>query len=236
MTTKEFSEGFDTLVSSYMRFKDFDNKEIMDSIEFDEYEKSVFLTKAQKEIVISLYSGKNQYGDSFERTEEMRRYLDPLVRTMVQTDTVDGESVNENSVFYVLPEDIAYITLEQVIISEPNSCWDGKRINVRPVRQDEYDRIKDNPFRGVTDNRVLRLDAGIGTVELISKHNIGSYLVRYVSRPEPIVLEDLPNGLSVEGYSNEQPCLLDQMLHQQILERAVVLALNSKRIYTNNNN
>jgi hypothetical protein len=46
MTIEEFSENFDTLVSSYRRFKAFDGKEILDSIEFNEYEKSVFLTKA----------------------------------------------------------------------------------------------------------------------------------------------------------------------------------------------
>ena len=37
MTTEEFSNEFDTLVSSYRRFKDFDNQELLDSIEFDEF-------------------------------------------------------------------------------------------------------------------------------------------------------------------------------------------------------
>ena len=36
MTIQEFSNQFDTLVSSYRRFKDFDNKESLDTIEFDE--------------------------------------------------------------------------------------------------------------------------------------------------------------------------------------------------------
>lgn len=44
MTTEEFSNEFDTLVSSYRRFKDFDNQELLDSIEFDEFEKSFYLT------------------------------------------------------------------------------------------------------------------------------------------------------------------------------------------------
>jgi len=44
MTNQEFSNEFDTLVNSYRRFKDFDDREILDSIEFNEYEKSVFLT------------------------------------------------------------------------------------------------------------------------------------------------------------------------------------------------
>ena len=51
MTTEEFSNEFDTLLNSY--------GENPSTIELDEYEKSVFLTKAQEEIVIDLYSGKN---------------------------------------------------------------------------------------------------------------------------------------------------------------------------------
>lgn len=44
MTNSEFSNQFDLLVSSYRRFKDFDNQELLDSIEFDEFEKSLYLT------------------------------------------------------------------------------------------------------------------------------------------------------------------------------------------------
>lgn len=235
MTTKEFSDGFDTLVNSYRRFKDFDKMESLDSLDFNEYEKSVYLTKAQLELVVSLYSGKNQFGDSFERTEELRRYLDSLVKTVVRTSNVAGEPVDSNSMFYELPDDIAYITLEQVTYSQPGTCWDGKRAGVIPVRQDEFDRIRNNPFRGVTNKRVLRLDSGENITELVSKHPIGSYLIRYVSKPNPIVLEDLPEGLSVDGETEKHECELNPMVHQQILERAVALAISSKRIYTNNN-
>lgn len=59
MTTEEFSNEFDTLLNSYALSP---NKYGMESspltIELDEYEKSVFLTKAQEDIVISLYNGK----------------------------------------------------------------------------------------------------------------------------------------------------------------------------------
>ena len=54
MTRLEFSNQFDTLVSSYRRFRDFDSKEPLDTIEFDELEKSQFLTKAQEEIIKNL--------------------------------------------------------------------------------------------------------------------------------------------------------------------------------------
>ena len=46
MTVEEFSEQFDIIVNSYTRFRDFDDRQAQDTIEFDEFEKSVFLTNA----------------------------------------------------------------------------------------------------------------------------------------------------------------------------------------------
>ena len=66
MTPAEFSDGFDQLVNSYSRFKSFDNRETFDSIEFNEYQKSLFLTKAQEELIESLYSGEALEGESYE--------------------------------------------------------------------------------------------------------------------------------------------------------------------------
>ena len=235
MTNAELSNGFDTLVSSYRRFKDFDKQEMLDSIEFDEYEKSFFLTKAQEELVMSYYDGKNIYGDSFEATEELRRQLDSLVKTKVYTtqDMVEGTGVSSNSVFFQLPSDLAFITMEQLTYDDESlGCYNGSRVNVQPTKQDEYNKIKNNPFRGVTKYKALRLDAGNSVVEIISKYNIDKYLIRYISRPEPIVLEDLPNGLTIEGISVATECKLNPVLHKTILERAVLMALRAKGINT----
>ena len=47
MTTEEFSNEFDTLLNSYSVIGKFGKGENPSTIELDEYEKSVFLTKAQ---------------------------------------------------------------------------------------------------------------------------------------------------------------------------------------------
>lgn len=252
MNNKEFSEGFDTLVSSYRRFKDFDKQEMLDSIEFDEYEKSLYLTKAQEEIVISLYDGKNPFGESFESTEEMRRSLDFLVKTahlgpedlsrsgdksLADTDFVDR--------CYVLPEDLMFITLEQVVLDDTSlGCYNGKIVSVQPVTQDEYNKIRKNPFRGPTKYKVLRLDPGYATtaggkgtvstriIELISKYQFTQYVVRYLRRPKPIILETLPNELTIEGINEATECEVNPILHHKILERAVLMALRAKGINT----
>ena len=72
MTNKEFSYEFDILYNNIMSNQ---------APGLDDYEKSVFLTKAQEEIIINYYSGKNALLESFEKTEEIRRYLDTLVKS-----------------------------------------------------------------------------------------------------------------------------------------------------------
>ena len=236
MTTQEFSDAFDTLVSSYRRFKDFDTKEILDSIEFNEYEKSYFLTKAQDELVIALYNGRNVSGESFESTEELRRYLSNLVKE-VRLQPITNTSglvigIGSNSKFFTLPQDLWYITYEAVDIDGAR-CSALSPMDVYPVTQDDYNKTKRNPFRGANDRRALRLDLSDGVIEIVCKYIVKDYYVRYLRKPKPIVLVNMPNNLTIDGVGKKSECELHEALHQRILERAVTEALQSK--ITNNN-
>lgn len=236
MTTQEFSDAFDTLVSSYRRFKDFDNKEILDSIEFNEYEKSYFLTKAQDELVIALYNGRNVSGESFESTEELRRYLSNLVKE-ARLQPITNTSglvigIGSNSKFFTLPQDLWYITYEAVDIDSAR-CSALSPMDVYPVTQDDYNKTKRNPFRGANDRRALRLDLSDGVIEIVCKYIVKDYYVRYLRKPKPIILVNMPNNLTIDGVGKKSECELHEALHQRILERAVTEALQSK--ITNNN-
>lgn len=236
MTIQEFSDAFDTLVSSYRRFKDFDNKEILDSIEFNEYEKSYFLTKAQDELVIALYNGRNVSGESFESTEELRRYLSNLVKE-ARLQPITNTSglvigIGSNSKFFTLPQDLWYITYEAVDIDGAR-CSALSPMDVYPVTQDDYNKTKRNPFRGANDRRALRLDLSDGVIEIVCKYIVKDYYVRYLRKPKPIVLVNMPNNLTIDGVGKKSECELHEALHQRILERAVTEALQSK--ITNNN-
>lgn len=246
MNCEEFSNHFDTLVSSYKRFKDFDNKENLDSVEFDEYEKSYYLTKAQEELVVALYTGRNSSGESFESTEEERRYLSKLVKEVKEepiTNTLGLPlGIASNSKFFTLPEDVWYITYEAVELSDVR-CSSFSPMDVYPVTQDDYNKTKRNPFRGANDRRALRLDLADGVIEIVCKYTVKDYYLRYLRKPQPIVLVDLPNNLTINGiskksdYGNDhQGCELHEALHQKILERAVAEALQSKAVTNTNNN
>lgn len=236
MTIEEFSSAFDTLVAAYANKSNFGDQLSIVDLGFDEYEKSVFLTQAQEEIVVNLYNGKNPYGDSFESTEETRRYLDSLVKTKSYNiqDSLENikNAVSKNSIFFKLPEDVAFITYEQVKFNDEEAlgCYNGSFADVYPVTQDEYNRLVKNPFRGPTKYRVLRMDTGDSIIELISKYNIEKYLIKYFSLPTPIILTNLPGDLNIRGESQESECRLNPVLHETILKRAVQLAITSKSI------
>ena len=111
---------------------------------------------------------------------------------------------------------------------------------VVPVTQDEFWRTRRNPFKRDNACRVLRLTypsspktcgcGGTMTVEkyteLVSDRDIGKYTVKYITRPEPIILADLRRdvlcgGLSIRGRWKAQTCLLDDAIHPMILSEAV---------------
>lgn len=228
MTNKEFSDGFSTLLNSFG---------ITPNITLDEYEKSTFLTNAQEELIIDIYSGRNVvYGKSFEQTEEIRRYLSNLVETYETSTKVIGKlGLSQDSVFFNIPQDTWFITYEVAFLKDSKlGCLDGIEASVVPLPQDDLYRAKDNPFRGPSKDRVLRLDIKSDLAELISKYNVDKYLMRYISQPTPIILEDLPDGLSINGVSTESECELNPVVHRAILERAVQLAIISKTQLTGN--
>lgn len=245
MLPDEFSAKFDILLNSYNFPPEFGDEHPKFNPALNEYEKSVFLTKAEMEFFVSLYNGTSIPGVAFEITEESRRYLEELVRTKTY-DSTDIEEVEDNlssnSVVFELEPDLGFITLELVSYDKEGDCFNGFTARVYPVTQDEYARVRNNPFRGPTKYKVLRLDRGERLVELIpaKDYTIKEYLVRYLKKPNPIILTDLEGtGLSIEGQTAVSGCEMNPLLHNLILERAVALAVQSKSLgmpSTNNKN
>lgn len=215
MTTQEFSNEFDVLYNNIMSNQ---------APGLSEYEKSVLLTQAQESFIIDIYTGKYNK-DSFEGTEEVTSYLNTLVKDINITSTIGGEGMTKYSRFYQLPDDLWYITYESVTFNDASlGCKDGCNAIVKPTTQDEFYSINRNPFRGANDKRVLRLIKD-NKSEIISKYNISAYHIRYISKPSPIILEDLSSyGTSIGGITEVTECKLNPASHRMILNKAVQLA------------
>lgn len=244
MTTEEFSDAFDTLVNSAANVDSFGS--IDSTLKFDEYEKSYFLTKAQEEVVRELYTGKNRFGESFEKTEELRRLLNNLVVTHKQSlpkENYNDLALTDKSYLVPILDDVMYIIYEAVRLKDDSlGCYSGTVINVQPITHDEYNKIKDNPFRGPTRYKALRLDTNdtkiidedvqsTNYVEIISKYSCDEYIVRYLKKLNPIILVNLDDSnVSIDGKTTKHDCELNSILHEYILERAVDMALRTKSI------
>ena len=214
MTTVEFSNEFDGLWSSFGG-----------GLPLDEYEKSVYLTKAEEELVKGLYRG-TILGVPLEDNEEIRRYLECLICT----DNIkpsENKGINKDSQIFKLKNDVLYIIYEHAELTEGVFCKNDTTLKIVPARHDEWGVIKNNPFRGPNKRRIIRLDSGNNEVELISKYPISEYIVRYVRKPNPIILVNLDN-LSINGKSTITECELNDSLHRTILETAVKLALSAR--------
>lgn len=236
MTTREFSNAFDALLNSYSSQANFGDSSSRIDINLDEYEKSLFLTQAQEQLVIEFYAGRTEKVAAFEGTEELRSNLKGLIKTATLSQS-DGDynGVSKYSKFFVLPPDVLFITYEAATLDDESAgCKNGSKLIVTPVTQDEFNRVMNNPFRQTNKRKALRLDNGLDVVEIVTKYNIKDYVVRYLSKPTPIVLENF-DGVSIDGVSTITECKLNSAMHRQILERAVALAIASRSIRSKNN-
>ena len=192
------------------------------------YEKSVFLTEAEYAVYIALYNGTLKH--SFEETEELTSYLATLVCQEDCQQVGNAPRILDRSKVYELPDDLLFITLEICTVNV-EGCG-TKQAVVVPVTQDEFWRTSRNPFKRQNNDRVLRLAYGSADTfgdglystrysELVSDNDIVKYTVRYLRKPEPIILQDLPEGLTIDGESTTRTCKLPESLHQAILEEAV---------------
>lgn len=231
MTTPEFSNEFDILynnISSNM------------APGLNEYEKSILLTRAQETIVAELYNGSGYVGPSFEKTEDVRRYLSNLVLTEKLQHPEESTNIiktKDYSSLYALPSDsnktgkVMFIIYERILATKKGSDK-PREVKVLPVKHDELHNYLSNPFKGPNASRFLRVDHN-GILEIIpdtSSTIINEYIINYIKKPKPIILTDLndnyPN-LTINGISTTTECELDESLHPSILQKAVELAIAS---------
>ena len=204
MTLEELSNEFDVIVNSY------DNSQ---SLVFNEYEKSIYLTKAQEYIIKDLYR-------NYEGTEELNSYLKTLIKDKTYTieDSTNIELDYPNNFLYILKE---YANIN-------TTCKSNSRVDVLPITQDEYNEVVENPFRG-SKSKVLRLEEN--KIKLITDLPIISYTMTYLSNPSPIILIDLPNGLTINNESEKSTTIeTSESIHREILDKAVQLAIQSKTL------
>lgn len=142
------------------------------------------------------------------------------------------------------PVDLSGYSSTITLFADPTSAAAKQQLKttnyvVVPISYKEYDREMSKPYAQPLKKQAWRLFQNQSTgfdlkSELIPRFNIKEntntlqYKIRYVRRPVPIVLEDLPDNLSIDGYSTAQDCELNPILHYDILEEAVRMAIATR--------
>ena len=200
----------------------------------DLYEKSIFFTKAQLELVKDYYDPQsNRKQKGFEASEKRRTDLKELIKNYKSLIYFsDNNAIDSNSKFFNIPNDVFIITNEKGIIKD-TGCFEGKSLNIKPMTQDEYNIQIDNPFKKPNEKVAWRLDFSKinnnKVVEIVTPYKI-EYNLRYIKYPKPIILGDLnilfpSENLSIDGQTSPSTCELDIEIHKEIVDRAVELAL-----------
>ena len=220
MDVQELSNLFDTLLQPFIVKDNFDEQ---NTLAFDEYEKSIFLTKAQEQIVLELYQ-------ELEQSEENRKYLSNLIKTgnYIPIGEQDNTLINNTFKSYKveIEDSVLFMIYEQCTLSDENNCINGRIVSVVPTIHDDLDKVLKNPFKFPNNRKVIRLDFD-NKIELISKYNISNYKVRYLKRPNPIILVKLED-LNIDKKQEVSNGETNPILHERIVQRAVQLAVQSK--------
>lgn len=226
MTVQEFNDEFDI---HYNNIAGQSNPSI------DIYEKSVYLTKAQLEIVKDYYDSlSNRKQKGFESSEKRRRDLNELVKPYSTSTTVSSTTgISLDSKFFPIPEELFLIVNERLKITSTD-CDNGNELKVKPITHDDYNIAVDNPFKRPNNDIAWRLDissiSNQKVVEIVSPYSNLEYRIRYIKYPTPIILKDLTTeypgeDLSIDGQTSISTSELNNHICREIIDRAVELAL-----------
>lgn len=218
MENPEFSNEFDVLYNNVMSNA---------APGLNEYEKSVFLTKAQYEIVKNNFNPKgNKYQEGLDDSPKRQIDFSELIKV--------GEGVLNNTPtttfdnrakVYTLPSDLFLVINEAVTTNKGTK-------QIVPISYSEYTRLMSKPYKEPLKYQAWRIittsnDNISAEIIVNSNESISDYKIRYIRRPRPIILTDLSSeygDLTIDGIGTVSTCELNPIIHEEILQRAVELA------------
>ena len=223
MTAQEFNDQFDVL---------YNNITSNQAPGLDEYEKSVFLTKAQDEIIKNYFlKQSNPKLAGFDNNQKRQiDFSNLIVSETLATDTKNfvsqpnAVSVNLDN----LSEKLLLIINERIEVVRVYRNYKVIPLVIKSISFDEYDRLMQKPFKYPTYNQAWRLmvNGKISDIVIGPGDTVRNYYIRYIRKPKPIIVGELGNNVSIDDLHSPQTpvCELDPILHQEILQRAVELA------------
>ena len=147
----------------------------------------------------------------------------------------------QTSQFFNIPANVMFIVQESCTLSSSDPTLNGKIIGVKPVTHDEYNKKIGNPYKKPNSRKAWRMDIGYDynasakttnkKVELFAVDSISEYSIRYLRKPDPIILVDFEedtdlagHNLTIDGFNKKKTSFLGNGVHRTIIKYAVGLA------------
>lgn len=233
MTATEMGYEFDV---GYDRITNFDAPGYVPK------EKSVFLTKAQEELVLDIYEG-----NAFK--EKGKRILDRLKTSTEITSGFMSNGPYTNSRGAFLPEvtgppvrePIGVINEVAILTTNASHFYASTVFNdvrVKPVDDDYYHLNINNPYKKPSHKQIWRIDYGSANrskLVYILEENTTLTTIRifYYIKPTPIIIHDanyVASDGTIDGVDlnashtvDDLDCILNKIVHREIVNRAVKL-------------
>lgn len=123
----------------------------------DEYEKSVFLTKAQDEIVKAYFNPRlNKVQQGFDGNETRQIDFSMLIKTTLASEVINVTRLypTNNSKFFAVPNRIMMFINETLMVTRDSN---PKYLTVIPLEYTEYNRLMSKPFKRPIKNQAWRI-------------------------------------------------------------------------------
>lgn len=158
MTNLEFSNEFDVL---------YNNITSNQAPGLDEYEKSVFLTNAQDDIIKAYFNPRqNRVQQGFDESQKRQIDFSSLMKTKTLDESLVNSKFDSRSITYRMPSDLLLFVNE--------ACQDKNyRYVVIPISYQEYDRLMLKPYQYPIKRGVWRLIVNSATPDMTSKVQVG---------------------------------------------------------------
>lgn len=199
-------------------------------IVLDEYEKSLYLTDAQNAFYNALLE---QFEDNSMISVKLSRILKELSLTTVAGTSFFGGYIID------LGMEVRDVLRDSVQITHASPMYNNKVLSVTEDRLAEIQETIINPFKKPDmffewAVRVINETDVFSQVQLYlpAGATVKEYRVTVAKKANPIILEDLPDGLSIQGetFATTELSFADAEL-QDIINLAVTTAIADARMF-----
>lgn len=192
--------------------------------DLNSYEISLCLTQACRDIIEDAYN-------SYENNERSKRILAPLLKEFDSVIQANTDDLTDLNCFLVsLPTDLNYILREE---AKMDNCIFNPKIENTDI--DYLSTYLSNPFRKPNDRKIIKVEYNNTHFKIYSSNTLTKYKIKYLKKYSPIIVEDfntdpeLIGNESIEGLNVQTQTELPYFIHDEIVDKAVIIAIKSSR-------